>query len=713
MTATLAPPTPRPAPTRPRRGGPGFRGDIEGLRAVAVLLVVAFHAGLPLVDGGFVGVDVFFVISGFLITGLLVDELAATGRISLTEFYARRVRGLRPLSTLGRAATAAGTYALFRPIDRVVVGGDVVAAALWMANWQFAAESAQYMADSAQSPLLHYWSLSVEEQFYVVWPLLLLAVVGRGRLALRSWRVAARRMALALTLLAVLSLTVSWASSEAGPVAYFGLHTRAWELAAGALLALARPSLRLMTRRAALAAAWTGVVLILGSVLVFDEATPFPGLAALGPVVGTMMLVAAGSRVSDSGPSAVLGHRVPRHIGRISYAWYLWHWPCLVLVDARWPQPVVDAAAEHAAPRAPWPLLLAAVVASYVLAVASHFVVEKPLRAARFLRRSQRTSLRFGAGLVVSSLVAAVALVSASLIAEQQEERRALESGIASQASAATPVTPMSPEQARTDVPAVPSACHAGFDDSELPAAATCRLGVPRGGRTIALIGDSHAQHWIPALEAAARERNWTVYVFTKAACPVADVPVWSRPGKSRYDSCARWRANLFDRIASIDGLDAVVVGRYSDYRDLVLLGPRTFSNGATVGGPWRAGAQRAFARLAQAAPSILVMRDVPRPPSDVPTCLSRHLDDAQCRFPRADGMGLDEPLARAEEAAGAAHGVRLVDLNSHICPADPCPVVAPDGKVIYRDADHLAASFSATLSAPLGEAVEAALTRG
>ena len=171
-----------------------FRGDIEGLRAVAVLLVVAFHAGVGVVGGGFVGVDVFFVLSGFLITGLLVDEIARTGSISIADFYARRIRRLLPLSTLVLAATAVATFVLVPPIDRKGVAGDLVGAALWGANWKFAAESTQYMADTDKSPALHYWSLAVEEQFYVVWPLLLLLLVGSTGLALRAWPVAFRRI---------------------------------------------------------------------------------------------------------------------------------------------------------------------------------------------------------------------------------------------------------------------------------------------------------------------------------------------------------------------------------------------------------------------------------------------------------------------------------------------------------------------------------------
>src|SRR6476661_4043244 len=349
-----------------RRPQARFREDIEGLRAVAVILVVAFHAGVGFVGGGFVGVDVFFVLSGFLITGLLVDEVGRTGSISLRGFYARRVRRLLPLSTLVLVATAIASFLLVPPIDRKGIAGDLVGAALWGANWRFAAASTQYMADTDKSTVLHYWSLSVEEQFYVVWPLLLLLLAYTLRYSKRSAPFAARhRVAVTLGAVTAGSFVASWQLTAAGsPFAYFGLHTRAWELGVGA----------------ALAGSLVGLVMVVGSALLMDETTPFPGTAALAPVLGTGLLVAAGARVPDEGISKFLSHPVPRYIGRVSYAWYLWHWPVLVLVNARWGQ--TAAADGTSAPHASGPVVLAAVVASFGLAVASHYIVEVRARRA-------------------------------------------------------------------------------------------------------------------------------------------------------------------------------------------------------------------------------------------------------------------------------------------------------------------------------------------
>jgi peptidoglycan/LPS O-acetylase OafA/YrhL len=722
MTATLTRPARDGTATGPlqprRRWAPPFRGDIEGLRGVAVLLVVTFHVGVPFLSGGFVGVDVFFVLSGFLITGLLVDELRATGRISLHGFYARRIRRLLPLATLVLAATAAGTYALVPAVDRGGVGGDIVAAALSAANWRFAAESTQYMADVDKSPLLHYWSLSVEEQFYIVWPLLLLLVAGRSGVARRAWRVASRRIALALALVAAGSLALSVATTVSSPsVAYFGLHTRGWELAAGGLLALARAGLPAMTRRAALGAGWLGAALVAGSLLLIGPDTPFPGAAALAPVLGTVLLLAAGARLPDGGVSRVLGHRSIRYVGRVSYAWYLWHWPCLVIADARWPQLQAGGTPDGAA-RAAWPVVLAAVVMSFALAVASHHLVEQPLRRWAFLSRSKVRSMRFGVGLVATSLVAATALLVASFVSARLDERqleRSLElqadsvSQPAETAKPTIPVVTMTPEQAREDTPGGPEGCYVTYASTAVPSAEHCRLGPARGSKVVALIGDSHADQYEPAMEQVAKRRGWTVYVFAKAACTVTDTPVWAGYLKGPYPQCATWRDAVLQRLAALGHLDAVVVGQWHDYTGLAMTADGKRLDATDVAGPWREGARRSFDRLAKVTDRVVVLRDSPRPPEDVPTCLSREKDAAACAFPKEGSTGLDRVIANAEKAA-APTMVRFADLTDQLCPTARCPVVAPTGQVMYRDRHHLAASYSATLAEPLAEALEEAM---
>jgi peptidoglycan/LPS O-acetylase OafA/YrhL len=723
--STAAPPDLQHATRRARRLR--FRGDIEGMRAVAVLLVVAYHAGVPFVSGGFVGVDVFFVLSGFLITGLLVDELRRTGRISLGDFYARRVRRLLPLATLVLAATAVATVLLVPPIDRAGVGVDVVAASLWAANWRYALQATQYMADTEKSPVLHYWSLSVEEQFYVVWPLLILLLVGTSGLALRAWPVVVRRLALALGLVAVVSLLLSWQQTASGSTfAYYGLHTRSWELAAGGLLALARPALHLLTRRAAVGAVTLGGVLVVGSALSMTEQTPFPGLAAVVPVLGTVLLVAGGVRANDTGLSALLSHAWPRFVGRVSYAWYLWHWPCITIVNDRWPQ---DPTATGGGRAAPWAVALA-VALSLVLAVASHYVVEQPLRVAGPLKASRRRSLALGAALVTVSLVSACSVAVGGrdaadepVVAVQVAATPGAPSASATSGSSATstasraarsaapapqPAEPRTPAGARDNLPPDGDDCYENYEGTNVPPLASCRLGPADGKVSLALIGDSHAQQWRPALEVLAKERGWTVHVFAKSSCTVTDVPVLLKQQKARYAACEQWRARMLERVSTIEGLDAVVVGRWKDYQELALDAGGALVAPQAVGDVWADGFARSVAALRGAAPRVVVMADVPRPGDDVPSCLSAGEGPAECGFPREDHTHLDGVLLEAEKRAGK--GVRVVDLTPVICPAATCPVVTSRGQIMYRDSHHLTAGYAATLAPQLRTALEAAL---
>ena len=302
-----------------------FRPDIEGLRAVAVIAVLLFHVGLPGVPGGFIGVDVFYVISGFLITGLLVRELRATSTVDLVTFYARRLRRLLPAALVVIGVTLVASWAVLSRLRFPEVAGDAAASALYVSNLRFAEQATDYLAaHESPSPYLHFWSLAVEEQFYLFWPLLLL--VGARLLSL-----ARLGLLLALVALGSFGLSLVWTDTEA-PWAFFSLPTRAWELAVGALIAVG--ALRLPRRSPeplAIGLVTAGLGLIVIACVVIDDSTPYPGMAALLPVVGTALVIIGGSATS-AGPSRWLSASVPRWLGRISYSLYLWHWPILVLV---------------------------------------------------------------------------------------------------------------------------------------------------------------------------------------------------------------------------------------------------------------------------------------------------------------------------------------------------------------------------------------------
>jgi peptidoglycan/LPS O-acetylase OafA/YrhL len=708
-------PRPELAPPLTRRARRElFRADIEGLRAVAVLLVVAYHAGVGVVGGGFVGVDVFFVLSGFLITGLLLDELARTGTLSIANFYARRVRRLLPLSATVLAVTAVAVWVLVPPIDRGGVAGDLAASALWVSNWRFAAESTQYLADPSTSPVLHYWSLAVEEQFYVVWPLVLLLLAGRSGLARRAWSVVARRVGLVLTVVVLASLFLSWALTSSGsPYAYFGLHTRAWELGIGAGLALARPTLALMTRRAARLAGVLGIVLVLGSVLVIDRETPFPGLAALAPVLGTALLVAAGVRHRDGAVTRALSNDLLGYVGRLSYGWYLWHWPVLVLAREQWGDGVA--------------VVGAAVLGSFLLAALSHHLVEQPARQARSLRGGPRRSLVLGAALVASSVAASAVLVVTTpdggdsvvvappVAGTEPTPSTSPQELVAGQArrvvDPAALREPNSPEEARQSREREDK-CYVGYGARVAPEAERCRVGPADGERRIALIGDSHANALYPAFRAMADELGWTVYHYGKSGCSVIDARVDRAGEPVRYEACEAWRADVLDRLAGVEPLDAVVIGRWRGYEGSVLLPDGSTSTARTVGPAWTAAAARTFDRLSALTDRVVVAKDVPWADGDVPSCLSENPTDvAECAFPRPTPAQADGALVAAEEAAARGRDdVSFVELVDLVCPSRTCQVVTPTGQIKYSDAHHLSAGYSATLWPELSRRIEVAL---
>ncbi|MDQ6925823.1 MAG: acyltransferase, partial [Candidatus Eremiobacteraeota bacterium] len=453
-----------------------FRADIEGLRGVAVLAVVCYHAGLVGWSGGFIGVDVFFVISGYLITGLLVKELERTGRVNLREFFARRIRRLLPASLVVLGATVAAASLLLSPGERVTVARTARATAAYASNLYFLVNASDYFASANDlNPLLHTWSLAVEEQFYLIWPLLLLA----------AFRGQHRRRALAglIAMVSVVSLAacviytrrnVSWA--------FFGTPFRAWEFGAGALVSLVPATLNVSAsvRRSF---GVLGTVAIAGSVVLFTRATPFPGVAAMLPVAGTTAVLWAGSNPT---PRATRWLQIPplTAIGRLSYSWYLWHWPVLVFGAVIWPEP-------SAAGR------IALAAFSLGLATVSYVAVEQPIRLNRRVSARPRLTIVLAAASSVVWVVGASALRSAALRDAQAPAQRAIADA--------------------ERIPGVYAAhCINDYGDATIHA---CSSGDPQGRPTVVLFGDSHAAQWAAALDVEARRRGWRLVLLLKSSC--------------------------------------------------------------------------------------------------------------------------------------------------------------------------------------------------
>jgi peptidoglycan/LPS O-acetylase OafA/YrhL len=671
----------------PSKGG--FRTDIEGMRAVAIVAVLLCHAGISFLAGGYVGVDVFFVISGFLITRLLLGEVDRTGGISLVRFYARRAKRLLPLSAILLASVGVLSLLLLSPVRAVEVSGDIISSALYTANWHFAAQSVDYFAQGLEpSPVLHLWSLAIEEQFYVVWPTLILAVTWFQRRRGRSVRPA---LWATLAIIFVGSLLLGIQMTDAQPAsAYFSTFGRAWELALGATLALLG-AVRI-PRAGAAAIGWAGLAAIVYASFAFDASTPFPGTAALVPTLGTAALILAGSSIyaqAKGAPAGPLSLRPVRYVGRISYSWYLWHWPALVFAAAIW-GPLSVAAG------------IAAVLASLVPTVITHHIVEDPVRRSRALARMPGRALALGAACMAVAVGAGLILTSA-----QPNLGTAPLSQV--KGAAALPEQPQPQERAKA---VRPNPLHARADRSRVfydgcltGVAGThsnrCLYGDPNGTRTLIIFGDSHAMQYFAPIEQLANERHWRLIDLTKAECTPGEVEVRSMIEDREYSQCDTWREKtLSERIETTGRNTTVVMSGDTAY---TAYGP----NGEELSGEANAAALEAgyistLQRLQRAGIATVVVRDLPASPNDVPSCVSEDLDHLKsCAFPEDKNPNLEFDV----RAAAAVPGTRLIDLTADICPGGLCRAVIGNA-LVYRDKNHLTATFARTLSPEIGPAL-------
>ena len=660
---------------RPRSSSQ-FRPDIEGLRAVAVLAVLLFHAGLPAFPGGYVGVDVFFVISGFLITGLLVRDLDS-GRIDLIRFYAQRARRLLPALLLVLVAVVAAAVVLFRPIRTAAVAQDVLAAATYVINWKFAFAATDYFAESAQvSPLQHIWSLAVEEQFYLVWPALLIGAAWWQRRTRRPDGPQILVGGMALVTAASFLYNLHLTATDAGP-AYFSTFTRAWELGVGGLLAMLllvwRPGPRL-----AVALSVAGGSAIVAAIVLVTEETPFPGVAAIPPVLGAAAIIAAGAGSRLVGPQRLLTLPPLRHIGRISYAWYLWHWPVLVIATSIWG-------------RLSTPASLLAVAASYPFAVGSTYLVEDRIRHQPRLTATPWRALRLGLACTLLAVAAGVGLqLSTPTIREAAEPDAPGGKVLAQDQSLQRQISTLRPRPDRADKdrgPLQSDGCVVSRKDTE---SGDCTYGDPDADTTVVLFGDSHAMQWFPALDKVAAKHNWKIIALTKVGCQPADVTIYSKPLERAYVECDEWRQKALSRIEATDP-DLVIMSSWTTYT--VLDGDEKLGDDRSAEELER-GYSRVIEQLQGIADQVVAIDDIPMQRNDVVDCVAGRVHDLEpCATDKSDAG--DTPLGRA--AQDERNDATLVDPLPVLCPADKCPAVIGN-VLVYRDTNHLTATYVASL---------------
>ncbi len=684
-----------------------FRGDIQGLRGIAVLLVLLFHASVPGFKGGFVGVDIFFVLSGYLITGNLLREIQANGRINFAEFYARRIRRLLPAAFLVLLVTLIVVAIWFPPLLLPGIALDISSAGLYVSNLDFAIRATDYFSTSTiPSPVLHFWSLGVEEQFYLFWPLLIaVATIRRKNSAVKVFILG--------VIVFVSSLTfANWLLPRNQPWAFFSIPTRAWELILGAILASLAQTAAKLPRVIARVFGVVGLCMVLFSGLTQNDPLKFPGFAALTPTVGALLLLWAGSISKLTFASKILAINPLQQLGKISYSLYLWHWPVLVI-----PQ-VIAGNQLKLGER----ILLA--LLSIALAALTEKFVERPFRHGFIISRKPFRNIAIAG--IIAALLAIVSF--GADYAATGELRNKHASGTATDQRnyidsliiKSTPLNTIPARPATVDFP-VPATlepdllnakndrpitygdrCHT---QENLPASTKpCIYGATTSSTTIVLFGDSHALAWFPALNQVAKENKWKLLSLTMSACTPADISAYNPGTASLMQNCPIWRDATVNRIIAAHPYMVLVAGTS---------GFATAIKGKEVSGDQRtaiyvAGMKRTISRLKTSGAKVIMMSDTPALGQDPLVCLSAHpTSTLACATPVA--QAISDNWIGVESRIASSMAVPIIKPQLWICPTDPCPVVI--GNILtYFDTGHMTATFSQALAGRLKAAINTAL---
>lgn len=684
-----------------------FRPDIQGLRAIAVGVVVLYHLWPTRLRGGYIGVDVFFVISGFLMTNHLWREAQTLGTISLTRFYARRGLRLLPAAILVLICTAVASL-LFLPDNRWGnTFQQLIASAAYVENWLLARNSVDYLLQFApDSPVQHFWSLSVEEQFYAIWPVVILATVCTMTRIRRNAPLVIRRRAVVVSLstLLVASLAFSMYDTATSPKqAYFVTPTRVWEFAVGGLCALLAVDWATWSR---VLLGWLGVVGIVVASFFYVKATPFPGYAALLPVVGAAAVIMGAQSRSPWSASWWLSLRPMTVVGDISYAIYLWHWPMLLLVPLALNRSLT------------LQLKLVILAATLVVSWLSTHLMETPLRRSRYLKTRRWPSLAFATAGVA-------AMVGAAVLASSIFEARV---------EAAT---------ARFTTTVAPGACHGAavfdkdahcgsvFGDGPIMAPALavkdqsnkeytrcdswldtrevhqCAFGPDDAPVRVAIVGDSHAEQWLGAIELLAAQGRWRAKTYFKSSCMFADaVRVIPSEPKQWQQNCTDWQKDVIARVVADTSIDYVIVAAFGSAYTIIP------ADGAPAKPTTMEDAFRSMWRkVTDSGKKVVVIRDTPSTSSlSIPECVERNMDNFHaCSLPREKALTPD-PVAGFAVNAGDPNIV-MIDLSDGICDSSWCYGIAGN-VIVYRDTNHLTWQYAESLAPRLWSEFTAATTR-
>jgi peptidoglycan/LPS O-acetylase OafA/YrhL len=661
------------------------------------------HAGVSQLAGGYVGVDVFFVLSGFLITDLLLRAARDKGRISLLEFYGRRAKRILPAAVLTLVATTLFAYEFLNYVRARSIARDSIWAAVFAANFHFAHVGANYFAQGQPpSPIQHYWSLAVEEQFYLVWPAVLaLALFGPGVIRRRRGLAQAParvRPLLVICVVGVASFVWSVHSTNVAPVsAYYSPFTRAWELALGAALAVGVEAGIKIPLRAA--CGWIGAALVAFAAFTLSGATPYPGYAALLPTVGAALIIAAGFGGQPRlGIGRLLGVRPMQYVGDRSYALYLWHWPVLVLAELY----------ERRQLETKVNLLL--LLVALLISIVSYRLVENPIRRARW-------SPRLSTALAPVAVGAAVAVALLTLSSLNSRIARVDQAAAAVAKPPATGVGPSPAVPKASTLPAVVAAVQSALAGAPVPANLTppvdqlpeniygfpsltcspsagdpttqtvCHLGDLKSTNTIVVFGDSHALMWMPTILAMAQVDGWNVVPLIRKGC---ELPKWTGNGyptdpASDVATCHVWYRWAL-RQAKLLRPDVVLMsGCCSDGATGSIATTMSQTYVAT------AAALRPFAR------SVIVIEDDEGLKAQPADCLLAA--GATLRSCMTTQTSTDVAFNNSLPQLAKANHFGFLKTRGWLCYQNQCPMVVGT-TVVYADTSHLTVQYADRLTA-------------
>jgi len=689
----------------------GYQPEVQGIRALAVGLVLSYHFWPARLTGGFIGVDIFFVVSGFLISSHIYREAASTGGVKIGRFWARRVRRLLPVSLLVLLVSLFASLAVLPKTVWATTFRQIAASALYAQNWVLAGDAVDYSAaDNAATLVQHYWSLSVEEQFYLVWPVIFVGAVGIS-LAIRR-RVSAGALPRRGYVAILVSLVTLFASSLAYSVvatdadsarSYFVTPTRVWEFAAGSLVALTFLGRQYAGRRSSLLA-WAGLATIFLSSFRFSSTTPFPGWLALFPVVGACILLGAPGGFSAGAPRWWLSRKPLTFLGDISYGIYLWHWPVIVLarsVLAEEPNLVIK---------------LVLIAFTIGLATVSKRYVEDPWRSGRVIASTRRAMVFAIAGTTIIA-VSAFALMPRidptphGVVNRQSGDLCFGPGALANGAHCASTLRDSRPDPGPEAV--VTENVTSSFPGCQGPLAGTavlsCGLGADErsADRTVALVGDSHATQWFNAMDQLGKTRNWHVKTFTKAACPVTFAVRLLRPAVPGSNSeCLAYSHDVAARIARDPSISVVFpTSRADSYGYASGDDPRLLEPGVD-------GYVAVWKQWLDAGKKVVVLGEVPNLGSQrVPDCLAKNPDHSMaCARPAADAVPKSLNLAAAAEEL-RSRPVLYMPMRKYFCDRTTCYAVV-GGLITYRDSAHISTEYATAMTPYIGRFLDRAGVR-